>query len=454
MPATFEFFVGGSRNLVTVPDDGSIVWDGFTLRGATADEVGHFVGGSHDSAIWSFDVTETPRLVGGSVEEVDDGERVYSVTTPDTSYADFVFDFVPEGESVLTEELTAELLYTNAGTIEQLDTYRWKFHSNGTASTVRIKSTNGSLVRTLEKSVAAASADPSSTFAGWSVNTTGEALSGYLATKVDGKTLLANGLVYSTQDHSTPAYVRSSSHWAAGLDFTAVSPWNSSSASNLGVVAITPRHVLMAAHAGPSDGATVRFVTAANAVVERTLVRSFAHPDYPTPSSFPGYPTLYPDLRVGVLDSDLPGTITPVKTFDLADLAARVSERGKNLPTVQFDKEEKTLIGTLYQTDAATGSDLVSHVSDLGYEFDDRFNGWYEPLIGGDSGNPVFLMLGATPLLLTVWTYGGSGAGTSVPIFQSDINTLISQLDTSEGISTGYTLEAIASSAWSAYPTL
>tara|TARA_B110000459_G_C16272006_1_gene342526 strand:- start:161 stop:535 length:375 start_codon:yes stop_codon:yes gene_type:complete len=65
---------------------------------------------------------------------------------------------------------------------------------------------------------------------------------------------------------------------------------------------------------------------------------------------------------------------------------------------------------------------------------------FHENKIGGDSGNPAFLIVDGELVLTTVWTFGGAGSGTAVANYISDINTMISTADTQAGVSTNYTV--------------
>ena len=54
--------------------------------------------------------------------------------------------------------------------------------------------------------------------------------------------------------------------------------------------------------------------------------------------------------------------------------------------------------------------------------------GFYEDLVPGDSGNPVFLVISGMPVLLTVWTGPGAGNGTSIVALKDDINSIMIEL--------------------------
>jgi hypothetical protein len=70
---------------------------------------------------------------------------------------------------------------------------------------------------------------------------------------------------------------------------------------------------------------------------------------------------------------------------------------------------------------------------------------FYESKISGDSGNPAFLILdlgnGPELVLLTLWTFGGSGSGTFITPHITAINAMIATSDAQAGNGgTGYTL--------------
>jgi len=67
--------------------------------------------------------------------------------------------------------------------------------------------------------------------------------------------------------------------------------------------------------------------------------------------------------------------------------------------------------------------------------------------MNGDSGNPMFIIVNDQPVLLTVWTSGGPGRGTSVTAFKDDINGMMNDLGG------GYQLEEIDLSGFNVLPS-
>ena len=64
----------------------------------------------------------------------------------------------------------------------------------------------------------------------------------------------------------------------------------------------------------------------------------------------------------------------------------------------------------------------------------------------------MFIIVNNQPVLLTVWTNGGAGGGTSVTAFKKDINDLMAYLDDKNGNATTYQLEEIDLSGFTVLP--
>lgn len=237
--------------------------------------------------------------------------------------------------------------------------------------------------------------------------------------RVAGKNLSTHGKIFT----DTTWLTRNTNVWCNDIDLTAISPWNSNATNRKAGVAVTPRHIIWAAHYSIPNGTTVRFITTDNQVVERTIISQKRHPDYAP---------YYPDLVIGTLSSDLPGTITPVKVLpaNFSSNYATVYGDMVGIPALCLDQEEKALVTPLRQ--------MTDTMATFG---PDEYNtGFYESKISGDSGNPSFLIIDNELVLITVWTYGGTGSGTNISKHITKINQMIVDSDTLGGVSTGYTL--------------
>jgi hypothetical protein len=236
-------------------------------------------------------------------------------------------------------------------------------------------------------------------------------------TRLAGKSASTALRVFTTQDHAAGVYVRNPSCWAADIDLTCVSPWNSTGANTRAGVLVSPRHVLFAAHYPIAAGAIIRFVTANNAVVTRTVTATL---------TFPGYSPYHPDFALGVLDSDVPASIGFAKVLP-ANYATKfpgAAAWGK-VASVCFDQEEKALVQDWAgKYIANTGLDYCAFNAPT----DAKRAEFFENKISGDSGNPAFLIVNGELVFLTALTFGGAGSGTELPPRIAQLNTMMTTL--------------------------
>lgn len=214
-------------------------------------------------------------------------------------------------------------------------------------------------------------------------------LAAHMAAEIDdrlaGKSAGSALALFTAQDHVTPAFTRNTSFWAADIvaKLTCISPSNSTLDNNGAGVAITPRHVLYCKHGGvgvgyPADAASIRFVTTDNTVVMRT---QSSHLE------------LSVDMAIGLLDSDLPATITPCKTAP--DSLRSYLSSFPYVPVMVLDQEEKGVVKDIDHIDAVSG--LWTRTPT-----DTQRLAFHEALVAGDSGDPVFGIINDELVLLGV----------------------------------------------------
>jgi len=210
--------------------------------------------------------------------------------------------------------------------------------------------------------------------------------------------------LFTSMTHTgTPAYARNPA-WA-DLDLTCFSPWNSYYGAQMGGVAISPRHVLLAEHfsggtgtASVANGTTWRFVTRDNVIVNRTITNKLR--------------VGVTDLCIALLDSDLPDTITPARVLppDYANYSAPA-----DYPAIYSDFEKKVHVRWLY--------DLGGFAS---LSADPLRSAWGEDVITGDSGSPMFIIFGRVPVLLGLFQTSTGGPSVSAQV--ANVNAVMTTL--------------------------
>lgn len=354
-----------------------------------------------------------PRVVTpSSTEEVQIQDRVYRRDTGQVSVTDFLWPYTIPARGISG---TVTRSTSNAAVIipDPDDVSRWIWQGNGEATITLAAAGSRTINATVTASTGAES--PVETFLRYASDSLRASAISAVDSRLAGKSPATALRLYSTQDHATPAYVRSVNCWAAGLDLTSISPWNSSSGAALGITLVSPRHVLMAAHATIGTGSTVRFVTAGNAVVERTISATQA---------VSGYAPYYPDLAVGLLNADVPATISFARVLPAAWASKLPSVSG--VPVLCLDGEEKAIVSDLWSISANAGT--YGAMANVQPPADAVRLTFHEDKVGGDSGNPAGLVVNGNFVLLTVWTFGGYGAGTSIAYHINGLNAAMTAL--------------------------
>jgi len=239
--------------------------------------------------------------------------------------------------------------------------------------------------------------------------------------------------VYSTLDYDAGTFVRNSNFLLNSTHRDAVtcaSPWNSRAGKFRAGTAVTPRHVLVATHYSLAVGDTIKFLGADDTVIPRTITRKVTVKENS-------------DIDMLLLDSDLPVTITPCKLFPsnyedyLPAGTASNSYAGTSIPLLTVNaRGERASIRELLRITNSDYGHLTVQVK--APESMSALYPFYEPTIEGDSGSPVFAVSGNELWLMTLWW--SAGGGTFLASILTELNSAISSLDASEGISTGYTV--------------
>lgn len=282
---------------------------------------------------------------------------------------------------------------------------------------------------------------------------------------------------FSARNNSTLVYDRNADFYLSGkAGLSAIAVWNSRGINNRGAIAITPRHILYAAHYPLYENDSVGFAEDGSGdftLTQRSLSRAKVDPLYRGQKGGYSY-----DFGVAVLDSDLPAGIDPIELLpsDYIDHCGQYALMGT--PSFGFNQDEQASptniakegnaeIGGFiarHWLDNLQGSSLLTSpqypTAENGYSSPsdvttflppsdtDKILTLHVPIRGGDSGRQNVLLLGNQLLLTMMHTAPNAGINLSQNIDR--INQLILDVDALAGISTGYT---VTEADLSAYPT-
>ena len=309
---------------------------------------------------------------------------------------------------------------------------------------ITIVSTSGTATatRTVSVTLTLSGASVVEVIEGGVVGSARKALSDPMDTALSGANPATQQKVYTSQDHVTPAYVRNTNFFLQGTHaeaLTCASPWNSRQAGNRAGTAITARHAVLANHYPLLAGDTLRFIASDNTVITRTVVqaaRIFSN----------GYGT---DAWMILLDSDLPASITPCKIFPDGYKtylpAGATTAAAATLPVLAMDFSENGIALDLIDEYAAATTPMMIYGAPT---LADRL-AFYDPIISGDSGNPIFAVIGSELWLLS--TLHSAIVGPFYGGLVSELNAMITTLDTLQGDITGHTVTVGDLSSYTAY---
>ena len=239
--------------------------------------------------------------------------------------------------------------------------------------------------------------------------------------RIQGKNPTSSKPLYTNNNWST----RNTDCWAYGIDLTCASPWNSRNGNRRTLTLVTPRHALGTPHYALAVGDTVRFVGLDNTSITRTIIGRRISPDYSGPVFYNS------DICIYTLDSDVPSGFTFAKVLP-TDWIDYIPTGIKEMPVLYLDQEEKALVADAYQFNVDRFYLVKPPNTSPRLPF-------YETLIQGDSGNPMFFIVNGEPVLLTVFTFANAGTFTTPNM--GLINQMIEDSDLNAGITpTGYSL--------------
>jgi hypothetical protein len=185
-------------------------------------------------------------------------------------------------------------------------------------------------------------------------------------------------------------FVRDTNCWAADLDLTCASPYNTEDYTCRAGTLVTAQHIIYAAHYTAPTGTQLIFVGRTNDYYWRTLVAQRTVAIWRGASMLKGSET---DLALGVLDSPLPASIAPAQVLSTNDLPRLLGYigflSGSKVDLVFLNRDSHALPASTYTPVETWGQGVISV----------RGTEW-GALRSGDSGKPFFLCIGTNIVLL------------------------------------------------------
>ncbi len=362
----------------------------------------------------SLEYTAYTRVINstGSVSYTTIQDRVYTSYPTATSVTDYQMNLMTIGQKSNIDE---KIIWSSSNTsVATVNSNGYVTHVSDGNCNITAYIDGKSLSKTLNFSTTNIA---STSFTSYANSSLAQYIVDTISAKVLNKSASISKNIFSLQNHSQSIYVRNTSCWAYGLDLTCFSPWNSLDGPRRAGTLISPRHVICAQHYPLTVGTTIRFVRLDNTIVNKTITDI--------------YNLSNADIQIALLDSDVgPGVsfakILPENWFNYLPsiYSNSTTPYWRNytfgLPALCLDQEEKALILDFVSFTFNTRNTSFSIPNNS------KNAEFYENIIVGDSGNPEFLIINNTLVILSTWLTIGSGP--FITFYKTQINDAMSQL--------------------------
>jgi len=355
-------------------------------------------------------------------------ENIDDVTVPGGSSESTVQDAVLDNLTAATIQHNKKIVITTPGfpSFESLDPSRVNvdaeghchYVSNGTA---QVNIHNGRGTKFTEMSLTQTVGGTITTFNRHVPGSAGRAADTEIESRLSGKTPGPTTYnMWSVADHTNVIYTRNPNLWAADVDWSCCSPWNSNAGTKQAGCLVTPRHIITAHHYLIEVGSTIRFVSMNGTVCERTIAQRYTIPNT--------------DLCIERLNADVDAGINFCKVLPTNALdyfpTMRTAQGYVDLRPVAScwpNQNDRLVVHDWISDYTGTAGEPVQDVyyqwfTDPETIHADRL-AFYTAPISGDSGSPLGLILNDEFVLLSTWTTNAGGM--SIRAYVSTINAAI-----------------------------
>ncbi len=222
-------------------------------------------------------------------------------------------------------------------------------------------------------------------------------------------------------------FVRNTNLWTGpGVDLTAIGAYNTRNdgyGTKFEITAISPIHCLGSAHVTAVPGTLFNFVGADNQTFTRTVTASLNPVD---------------DIEVYLLNQALPPSVTPMRVLP-RDWASYLKPGVElDLPALFVNQNNQLYCAELAGIQAT--ADPLAIYRPPSTRLRAAFT---TQVISGDSSFPEMLLVHGVPAILSLWHYGGTGAGPVVSAHYDAINAAMHKLSAQAGLGANYQLRTV-----------
>jgi hypothetical protein len=204
---------------------------------------------------------------------------------------------------------------------------------------------------------------------------------------------------------------RNNNCWVKSIDLTGYAACNVPLGGVGGGTLITKKHVLLANHVPyAAVPFMIFFVNNNNLSIVYNVVKTRR--------------VANTDILIGELDKEVDASLKVCSVLPSNYL--KYFNKNASFPVLHSDQERKGLIANYGTMENVDGCNCVTVMPPT----DSNRLQYYEQVIGGDSGNPVFTLINNEAVLLGGWYkqwYGGGGLCTSIPNYITEINLILSE---------------------------
>jgi hypothetical protein len=239
--------------------------------------------------------------------------------------------------------------------------------------------------------------------------------------------------VYAGQDAAVThmgynVFARNKNLWTGpGVDLTAIGAYNTGDGSfgtKFEITAISPLHCLGAAHVAARIGEVFNFVGADNTTVTRTVVAEKNPVD---------------DIEVYLLNQELPPSVTPMRILPRGWSSYLRVGVPFNLPAIFINQNNRLYCAEAYGITLGKAPQVIYRMPTTRQRL--AFN---TQVISGDSSFPEMVLVHGTPAILSLWHFGGFGAGPLEASHFDAINKAMRQLSRHGGLESNYQLSPVS----------